>query len=222
MAEDFIEKLDKVEKDKSKPLKRIPSNKADFKETESYSTTLEQRLIKLEEKLEEKKVESDIFEPIKRYGRLSVTELNAQLPIFTSTPTHTGKEGEMVLLNDGTYYRICVYMNGTWRIFGLDYVELMGAQSGIGGGASTETWLDWDLSASYPAGARYVEVIIESRINNAEYVVGVRKKGSSEDRYTYIGPYSQVTMTAELDDDRVLQRYTSDHDVTFKPIGYWI
>ena len=41
-------------------------------------------------------------------------------PVRTTAPTHTGKQGEIIMVDDGaTVRRIYVYLNGTWRYTNL-------------------------------------------------------------------------------------------------------
>jgi hypothetical protein len=55
-------------------------------------------------------------EMLKTYDRLKIIKGNIGLPVFTSAPTYTGFQGEVVLLDDGSSTRkIYIYLNGTWR-----------------------------------------------------------------------------------------------------------
>ncbi len=98
------------------------------------------------------------------------------------------------------------------------FVELAG---GGAGGISTGTWDEWDLSAYIPVGAVMVEVWLTNRQDTA-YISGLREKGSSIDRISHISNYSQMVMTANLDADRIVERWSNNGNVTFTIRGYWI
>ena len=55
---------------------------------------------------------------IPSYDQIRVRKLYAGLPVWTAVPTHTGFEGEYILVNDGTYYSLYAYINGGWRQIG--------------------------------------------------------------------------------------------------------
>lgn len=55
------------------------------------------------------------FEDIKQYEQLKVDRLNAGLPVFTTVPTYTGWEGEIVIVNDGTDQTMYSYLSGAWE-----------------------------------------------------------------------------------------------------------
>lgn len=52
------------------------------------------------------------------FNALKTLKLYGGLPVFTATPTYTGFEGEMVWLNDSTYYSLYAYINKGWRQIG--------------------------------------------------------------------------------------------------------
>ena len=98
------------------------------------------------------------------------------------------------------------------------YIEVA---EGLASGLTGATWTDWDLSSSIPAGALRADISMVNRVD-AEYLSGVRKNGSSQDRFIYISNDSQVIMTVNLDDDRIIERYSTNANVTFAVRGYWI
>ena len=86
---------------------------------------------------------------------------------------------------------------------------------------TANTWEDWDLSASCPAGAKYVEIMIGEDSGVAR-VCGIRKNGTAVDRTITAYANSLHTQTVELDANRVIERYSdSNAAVEFKPLGYW-
>jgi hypothetical protein len=92
------------------------------------------------------------------------------------------------------------------------------------------TWVDWDLSASIPAGARYADVvIIHPGQGNASYPrgAGVRKNGSTIDRIIEFSAQTYNSfghnMIVELDDNRIIERriFSTQNGVYFYVVGYW-
>lgn len=59
--------------------------------------------------------EPEPFNPIKSYNKLKVDILYTGLPIFKSAPTYVGKQGEIVLFNDGVTPKIYTYSAGVWN-----------------------------------------------------------------------------------------------------------
>lgn len=54
------------------------------------------------------------------FQKFNINELNCGLPVFTSAPTYTGRQGEIVLMDDqSSIRRIYTYLNGTWRYVNL-------------------------------------------------------------------------------------------------------
>jgi hypothetical protein len=89
---------------------------------------------------------------------------------------------------------------------------------------TVDAWTDWDLNASIPTGAKYVEVFMAVAFGVRTF--GLRKNGSAlartvaraDDTRNWSG-----TWTVGLDTGRVLEYYVSNTDVCiFKAIGYWI
>jgi len=100
----------------------------------------------------------------------------------------------------------------------LEYVEIVPPSWTLP--ASSNTWLDWDLSGSIPIGAKFVEVLINC---GTLLTAGVRKKGSSVERKTSIPDANVVlSMTVEVDINRVVERYGNSTYSKFTIVGYWI
>jgi len=86
--------------------------------------------------------------------------------------------------------------------------------------ASPSTWEDWDLSGSIPSGAKYAVIFIRSNSTSAYYGM-VRKKGDTSITSTvYLRYYAIVTITVELDANRVCQRYATNTGIKFGVLGY--
>ena len=84
-------------------------------------------------------------------------------------------------------------------------------------------WTDWDISASVPAGAVAVDVLV--RINTIDDRVGLRTNGSAISRLTPSATYPVGTMivfTVKLDSTRIIEQYnTTNGGNSFNIIGYW-
>lgn len=86
--------------------------------------------------------------------------------------------------------------------------------------ASASAWLDWDLSATIPSGAKYAVIFIRSASTSA-YAGMVRKKGDTSITNTvYLRYYAIVTIIVELDANRLCQRYATNTGVKFGVLGY--
>lgn len=79
-------------------------------------------------------------------------------------------------------------------------------------------WEDWDLSATIPVNAKYVEILTMPK---AATSVGVRKKGSAQNRLiSAAGAVCYASVTCGVDANYKIETY----DVTggsLKIIGYW-
>lgn len=188
-------------------------------ELRTYIESLEDRIKVLEPKNDEKISDNKKFEGIKYFDVSQTSKAHIKLPVFTTAPTYTGKDGEMVFVDDGTLNYIVVYKDVVWNKIGLTYAEIAYGGSGVGG--STSSWIDWDISAAIPAGALYAEISMRNR-DAAEYLAGVRKDGSALDRYQYVSDDSQNTMLVEVGTSRIIERYSSHANVNFSIFGYWI
>lgn len=108
---------------------------------------------------------------------------------------------------------------------GLTFTELAGDQNK--NVAVINTWEDWDLSASVPAGTKAVEVEIRI-LASGNQVSGARKKGSALARTRATGTPDNIdvcfrNLVTEVDANRVIQIYASlaTTAIQFNILGYW-
>jgi len=108
---------------------------------------------------------------------------------------------------------------------GLTFTELAGGEDHQV--TNTNTWEDWDLSAIVPAGTKAVLVEIYLQFS-ANQVSGVRKNGSSLNRYQSTGTPTNTVVSfrnilTEVDDNRIIEIYGSlaSAYLTFSILGYW-
>jgi len=103
-----------------------------YQELRTLTETLDERLKKMETLSEVPIKETKPFVDVPFYPILKVDKLYAGLPIFTAIPTHNARQGETVLVDDGSSTRkICSYMNGTWRCQDFAVVLVLPAFIGI-------------------------------------------------------------------------------------------
>jgi len=89
---------------------------------------LNSKIARLEQRpLDDKKQQ---FEDIKSYDLLKVRLLHMGLPIFTSVPTYTGFQGEMVVYDSGSGLTLYSYIDGSWQ--STSGVTDHGALDGLG------------------------------------------------------------------------------------------
>jgi len=164
-------------------------------------------------------IESTLFK------QLQALKFKGGLPLLTSTPTYIGVQGEIVEVDDGSIRKICCYMNGTWRCQTLassSFVETFSAtQNPVG----TAAWEDWDISSLVESGTVYAEVWMRNIDSAGTKNLGVRKNGSSTNRFFPLGAnVGMVTATVEVDSNRIIEIYaatTSASLAEFKVIGFW-
>ena len=108
---------------------------------------------------------------------------------------------------------------------GLTFTELAGGEGHQV--TNTSTWEDWDLSAIVPAGTKAVLVEIYLQFS-ANQVSGVRKNGSSLNRYQSTGTPTNTVVSfrnilTEVDGNRIIEIYGSlaSAYLTFSILGYW-
>ena len=108
---------------------------------------------------------------------------------------------------------------------GLTFTELAGGEDHQV--TDINTWEDWDLSAIVPAGTKAVLVEIYLQFSS-NTVCGVRKNGSSLNRYQSTGTPSATTVSfrdilTEVDDNRIIEVYGSVASayLIFSILGYW-
>lgn len=158
---------------------------------------------------------------------LKSQQFKGSLPVFSSVPTYTGKEGEIILQSDTTnsYYRIYCYLNGAWRKAG---------DTNFATGAFTETfqqftavdnsaWEDYSLAAYIPTNANAVEIVMYNGAG-VDKIMGVRKNGGTASRYFTIPNGGYVTITTQIVSDRTIQIYTNSSNELLTPfylMGYW-
>ena len=91
---------------------------------------------------------------------------------------------------------------------------------------ATNSWTDWDLSGSLPAGAVAAEFVVETRAGDVGNVPGLRNNGSALTRY--LPPPASATAihytaSCDIGSDRTVEIYTSNTGSSkFSLIGYWI
>ena len=132
-------------------------------------------------------------------------------------PTYAGSGGKSVRVNAGaTALEFFTPTTGT-------FTEI--APPTPTGVTTPGAWEDWDLSASIPAGATYAEIQIMCNRDSSNYTnVGVRKNGSALNRLITFATTSNsmlLTMTVELDANRICERCCSDGNSKFTVDGYW-
>ena len=110
----------------------------------------------------------------------------------------------------------------------LVFTELAGGQAQ--GPSSTDTWLDWDISAIVPAGTKYVLVGGAPISTSSSSIVGARKNGTALDRRFQIAQtsisgfdgLSNVVVLTEVDANRIIEIWTrSQSGGKFNIVGYW-
>ena len=186
--------------------------------------------IKIEEKEKEEKpiVEVGEIKEVKERIPLPVKmleEIEGNFTIMSSVPTHAPRtlKESIVLYLSGTTYRLYWFIKDAWKkiydsaVLPKTFVELV-PLSVSKAQSSAATWEDWDLSASVPAGAHAVEVLI---YHATDTTAGVRQNGSAATRV--IGnPAGWTVFTTLLDANRVIETI---HDTTgstrFWVTGYW-
>ena len=188
----------------------------------------EEKKEKEEIKIEEIKPEIPEIEPEKLEGIEEPVRIELLKGLFKAVsvvPTHTPKHfsEQIVFYKSGSTYRLYCYIKDAWKeIGGLTYEELDPPE--WGGQANFNTWEDWDLSATIPAGAKYAEIVFRSA--SASLKAGVRKNGSSVDRTIEhsTGTSMEVYhMTVEVDANRIIERYSQTDPANWKftVVGYW-
>jgi len=194
-----------------------------YNELRIFAETLDERLKKMETPSEVPVKEEEPFVDVPFYPILKVDKLYAGLPIFTATPTHNAKQGETVLVDDGSSTRkICSYMNGTWRCQDFAVVSVLPAFyeiDSVGHNlAERGAWEDWDISDSIPVGTIAVQIYIW---NAADIDVGVRKNGSSA--APLINDPVHAYATVGVGTDRIVEVYAGagEKGVEFILTGYW-
>lgn len=154
------------------------------------------------------------------FAKLKALKFWGGLPTFSTTPTHTGIDGEIVLV-DGTTKKICIYSEG-WYCAGFRdiFTETYSSSTYP---ASTEVWEDWNISSLVPAGTTSVLVHLY-HTEAAGKNLGIRKNGSSDNRWFYLPQYGNVVIQVEVGADRIIERYTantSNTDSSFRIVGYF-
>ena len=126
-----------------------------------------------------------------------------------------GSKGQVVTQGDN---------DPEWGEAVSSFTELASAEHNA---TAAHTWEDWDISAIVPVGIKSVEVVI-SGYANGNMVGGARKNGSALDRkyYIYYAEAAQLgrgslTLTVEVDANRIIEIYTSTATLGFYIVGYW-
>lgn len=105
--------------------------------------------------------------------------------------------------------------NPVWAVPTItDYVQLDNSQVTSPNG----TWVDWDLSADIPAGAKAVVVIFHVGTST---VAGARKNGTTHFSLPIVAGYYLSTFVVPLDSGRIIEIYANVNNGAFEAMGYF-
>ncbi|HDO20110.1 MAG TPA: hypothetical protein ENG81_01105 [Candidatus Bathyarchaeota archaeon] len=152
---------------------------------------------------------------------LEVAKLRAEFNLFRQDVKKNEYSNLVVFIKNVLFKRgVKVERNGVQYNLAPDYVEVEnGLPTNVAG--DTSSWINWDLSSAIPINATRVDISMQN-VEDADYIAGVRQNGSSQDRYIHISNDSQIIMTANLDSDRIIERWANNANVTFAIRGYYI
>ena len=95
------------------------------------------------------------------------------------------------------------------------FYELAGTASTTN--STNLTWVDWDVSATCPAGTKYI-LVLTTLVSGG--TVGVRNNGSALNRA--LGSLgSWITLISEVDTNRICETYGKTGGVNYYLFGYW-
>jgi len=147
-------------------------------------------------------------------------ELWGKIDTFDSAPTYVPRKVSEQLCIVGTTLYIYNFVTNAWFKCGLSFVEV--TPPAVSSPAANNVWETWDLSATIPAGAEYVEVVVRNIENNSNNG-GTRINGGTITRLFTLMNYADLVLTTKLDSNRIIERRTDDKvNVDFTVTGYWI
>lgn len=87
--------------------------------------------------------------------------------------------------------------------------------------STTGSWTDIDLGSYIPGGATGVIILVRNTHSSYHYQFGLRKNGSTDDRYYYLASNNQIIFCIGIDSNKIVEGKISNTYIKFILLGYF-